>query len=283
MGNVRVEIRGDNGSTVWSAYTDAAGNFDFSQVSSGMYSVVATSGTQQAQQRINVNGIEANVTLRLPVRSSAHDGNGATSVSVAQYKVPEKARSAFYKAQEASIHGKIDEAQRQLEKALDIYPEYADALTLRAILKMADNDVSGAMTDLQQAVTDDQNCALAYIVLGAADNTQAKFDDAIRALGRGQTLAPNSWQAYLEMGKAMLGKGQYEPALRQFERAQSLLSKDYPLLHLTKAQAMIGLKSYSDAATELHAFLTAEPEGPRSQAAQRLLTQTEAAAANAGR
>jgi tetratricopeptide (TPR) repeat protein len=214
------------------------------------------------------------------VSSSATDGKGVTSVSVAAYKAPAKARDALRKAQEASIKGKNDEAQKQIAKALEIYPKYADALTLRAILKMDVRDLQSATADLQEAINDDENCPLAYMVMGAVLNMEGKFDDAIRALTRGESLSPNSWQAYLEMGKALMGKAQYEAALREFDRAQNL-APDASLIHLAKARAMFGLKNYSDAILELQAYLAKEPQSPRSEEARKMLAeaQTHAAAA----
>jgi tetratricopeptide (TPR) repeat protein len=273
--NVHIEIRSGNGSTLYSAYTNSSGGFEFQQVSAGTYEVVASSGLAQAQQRVDVTGSPANVVLRMPVSTKANDGNGRSSVSVSQYQVPEKARAALQKAKEANVKGKTEEAQKQLDKALEIYPRYADALTFRGLLKMETNDLTGAIADLQAAIDADGSYGLAYIVIGAAFNVESKFDDAIRALERGQSLSPDSWQAYFEMGKALLAKAQYEPSLRQFDRAQTLLANDVPVIHLAKARALLGLKNYPDASTELQAFLAKEPPGPRSQEAQKLLAQAQ--------
>ncbi|HLJ30317.1 MAG TPA: tetratricopeptide repeat protein [Candidatus Angelobacter sp.] len=274
--NVRVELRNGNGSTLNSVYTNSAGMFEFPAVQAGMYEIVATSGVEQAQERIEMDNAPSSVSLRLPVRSAATDGRGMASVSVAQYKVPEKARDAFKKAQSEIGKGQTDDAQKHLAKALEIYPNYADALALRGVLKMGANDHEGAIADLQQAITNDENCALAYLVMGAVLNMQSKFDDAIRTLQRGEALAPNSWQAYFEMGKALIGKAQYEPALRQLDRAQTLAPIDYPLIHLVRAHAMLALNNYSDAMTELQAYLAKDPQGPNSQEAQKMLNQARA-------
>jgi predicted Zn-dependent protease len=273
--NVRVELRAGNGSTVYSAYTNSSGTFEFQQVSSGTYDVVANSGIAQSQQRVDVNSMPSNVMLRMPVRSTADDGNGKTSVSVSQLQVPEKARVALEKAREAAAKGKSEEAQKQLAKALEICPRYADALTFRGLLKMDANDLPGATADLQEAINDDGSYGLAYIVMGAVFNVETKFDDAIRVLERGQSLSPNSWQAYFEMGKALLAKGEYEASVKQFDHAQTLLSNDIPVIHLAKARALMGLRNYTDAATELQAFLAKEPQGRRSEEAQKLLAQAQ--------
>src|SRR5262245_21582015 len=129
--DVRVELHdGTTGVTVHTSYTGPGGNFEFSQVPQGAYRVVAMSGTDQAEERVQVDSWNAMVNLRLPVSKTARDDNGRSSISVAQYQVPEKARQELRKAREASVKGRIDEAQEHLARALEIHPDYADALTL---------------------------------------------------------------------------------------------------------------------------------------------------------
>jgi len=279
--DVRVELRdAQSGSSAGSTYTTASGTFEFPRLNPGVYEVIATSGLEEARERVEIAGMASMVNLRMPASSVATDGNGQNSISVAQYKVPDKARDEFKKAKEASSKQKLDEAQKHIAKALEIYPKYADALTLRGILKLDAKDQDGAVADLQQALEFDGNNAMAYLVLGAALNMQSKYDDAIRALERGEALSPNSWQAYFEMGKSLVGKAQYEPALRQLDRAQALAPAEYPLIHLVKAHAMLALNNYSDAMTELQAYLDKEPRGPNSQQAQKMLAQARAFAAS---
>jgi Flp pilus assembly protein TadD len=283
LGNIFVELRSPTGSTVGSTYTTSAGSFEFSQIPSGSYDVLATSGIDQAQQRISLSGIPTNVVLRLPVSAPVRDGNDGASISVAQYKVPEKARAAVQKAEQALTKGKNDEAQKQVEKALEIDPRYADALTFRAVIKMSNYDMQGAKADLQQALAQDQNCSLAFFAMGSVLNAESKFDEAVRSLERGLSLAPNSWQGYFEMGKALLGKGQYQAAIRQFDRAGSLVPVKFPVLHLARAHALLGLQDYTDAVTELQAFLAKEHEGPRVQEAQKLMSYAQSALSQAGK
>ena len=82
------------------------------------------------------------------------------------------------------------------------------------------------------------------------------------------------------MGKALIGKAQYEPALRQLDRAQGLMSKEYPLVHLLKAHAMLAINHYPDAMGELQQYLEKEPSGPNTEQAQKMLAQARAFAAN---
>jgi len=105
---------------------------------------------------------------------------------------------------------------------------------------------------------------------------QSKFDEAIRALQRGESLAPNYWQAYFEMGKAYIGKADYPAALRQLERAQNTAPAEYPLIYLLQAHALLAMKQYPEAMTALQAYLQKDPKGPNSAEAQKMLEKAQA-------
>jgi Flp pilus assembly protein TadD len=280
--NVQVELRDSRtGSRLTSAVTGAGGNFEFSQIPQGNYSIVASSGVQQVEERVELHSVSESVTLRLPGAETEppRDGNGRQSVSVAQYKVPEAAREELKKAREATLKNKFEEAQLHIGKALGIDPDYADALTLRAIIKLDSRDVEGAVADLEKAVQSDANYAMAYMVLGSAFNTQSKFDDAIRALEHAESLAPDAWQAYFEMGRACDGKGDYQSAVRAFDRAQTLAPQEYPLIRLIRAHSLMGLTRYNDAIAELEAFLQKNPAGRDTDQAQKMLQEAKELAA----
>jgi tetratricopeptide (TPR) repeat protein len=105
---------------------------------------------------------------------------------------------------------------------------------------------------------------------------QSKFDDAIRVLDRGLTLMPQSWQAMFELGKAELAKGDYEAALRRLNKAGDLAPQEYPPLHLAKAHALLGMKNFSEASSELEAYLEQDPESPNATAVRESLDQVKA-------
>jgi len=280
--NVHVELRDSTtGMIVNSVTTGRAGDFEFRQVPQGVYKVVAVSGLEEAEERVDVNSLNSPINLRLRGGNKApnDNGNGNSTISVAQYKVPEKAREEFRKAREASVKGKLDEAQTHLAKALDLYPDYADGLTLRAILKLSAGETDSAVADLERAIQCDANYAMAYMVLGSAFNVKARFDEAITALQRGESLSPGTWQAYFELGKAYAGKNDYETSLHHLDRAQTLAPPDYPLIRLVRAHVFMQLRRYPDAITDLETFLHKNPSGVDTELAQRMLESAKASMA----
>jgi tetratricopeptide (TPR) repeat protein len=280
--DVRVELRDvHTGQVVNSVYTGGGGDFEFTGVPQGTYHLVALSGTQQAEEVVEVSSWNSLVNLRLPSHGKPEtDASKRNTVSVAQYRVPEKAREELRKAREASTKGRMDEAQSRVAKALEIHPAYADALTFRAILKLTAKDTPGAVLDLQKAIECDGSYAMAYMVLGSAFNIESKFDEAIRALERGESLSPDAWQAYFELGKAYAGKGDYKTSLAQLNRAQTL-APEYALIHLVRAHVLMQLHQFADAVADLQVYLTKKPNGPDSDLAQKMLAQAQGAMSDA--
>jgi Flp pilus assembly protein TadD len=273
LSDAQVQLRSmSGGAKSVSTYTDHTGMFAFEGVTAGTYEVVAFSGIYQASDRVEVNGTPVTTLLRVPVPDKPADG-GSDTVSVAQYQVPEKARKQFLKAREAAAKLKIDEAQELLQRALEIYPNYADALTLRAVFELDRDEITAALHDTQQAIQSDGNYAMAYTVRASALNATGRFDDALQALANSERLAPDSWQNYYEEAKAYLGKSDYSSAVRQLDRAKSLASSDFPQMHMLRARALIGLNQYAGAAAEIEIFLQKSPNGPESEQARSMLAK----------
>ncbi len=275
--DVRIEVRNlDNGRVTSSTYTSPNGSFEVMNLPAGAYEVHAIAGLNDTLERVELRSGESFVTLRLPQPDGAQAGEGGSTVSVVQFRVPSKARDAFHKAEKAMDKQKYAEAEKLVNKALEIFPTYADALTLRALLRMDARRTPEALQDLQQAIHDDPNCALAYVVMGAALNQSSRFDDAVRPLERGISLNPASWQAYFELGKAFLGKGDFPTAIRNLDRAEQMAPDSYAPLHLAKAHALLGLRSYADAMSELEKYLERDPHGQASEQARETLAKVKA-------
>lgn len=279
--DVQVQLHGITGVGVTaSTHTDVSGGFSFSGVPAGMYEIVAVSGVHQITERVEVNSIPVTTILRLPIKDIPNDGAGTSTISVAQYRVPEKAREEFLKAREATSKMKIEDAQKHVQRALEIYPNYADALTLRAILELNRGEIDTAVNDTQKAIQSDGNYALAYTVLASALNASGRFDEALQTLQRSERLAPDTWQTYYEEAKAYLGKADYRATVQQLDRARSLASAEFPQMHLVRARALIGLNMSAEAGAELETFLQKVPAGPDSEQARSMLAKVREKAGN---
>jgi len=209
------------GTVLSSASSASNGTFSFSNVPSGDFEVVANRGVDQTHERVHCGQADAQVTLRLntPV---AEPGSGNT-VSVEALAAPDKARQELQKAHQAFMKSKFADAWAFTEKALKAAPRYAQALTLRGILRIHKADTKGGEEDLQASLKSDPNYALAYFAMGAALNVDGRYNDAAQTLEQGLKVEPTSWQGYFELGKAMLEQSDYRSALKYIVKAKALI------------------------------------------------------------
>ena len=199
---------------------------------------------------------------------------GPYTVSVAELKVPDKARELFHKAQKALGDHELDAAREFARKALDIYPDYAEALRLCAVIDIVNGgDITGASQLLEQAVRIDPDDGMTYITLGSAYVLLHRFDDAQYVLNRGLSLEPNAWQGHFEAARVLLHKGRFQEALEQARQAIQLGPESSPMVLLVRAHAYVGLSKYPAAMADLEECLRQNPSGPESESASRSLEQ----------
>jgi tetratricopeptide (TPR) repeat protein len=273
VGNARVEIVDLNsGRVVSTVFTYPNGSFEFPRLDAGRYEVIATAGVSESRNRLDLMG-DRDLNIRLPSTLAA-SGQEKT-ISVAQMKVPGKARKIFDKALNAFRHARIDDAFNLVQKALGVCPDFAQALTLRGVLKMRKGDNEQAQPDLEKAVELDNSDDMGFVALASLYNNQKRYDEATRLLDRGIVLHPDSWQAHMEMARAEVGKKNPDAALKSLAKCDRNAPDSIYFRHLIRAQALILQKNYQPAVAELELFLKQEPEGPNSEPARKLLADLQ--------
>ena len=276
VAGIHVEL--DDPSTavpVNSTYTQPDGSFQLSNIPKGNYEVIADSTESEVSNEVSVQSGRPSLELRFPSHNAAPVSPDAT-VSVVHMLVPSSAQKMYDKAYRAFQKGAFEEADKQLQAALQIDSEYADALTLRGLVLLAKPEASEAQQLLEQAIHVDPDESTAYIALAALYNHQGRFDDAMRASEKGLSLAPKTWQAYLEMAKASIAQNMYNAGLKFVRQAERLGGTAYGEVHLVKACALVPLRLYKDAKYELRASLSYEPQGQVADMAKNLLAKVDA-------
>jgi Tfp pilus assembly protein PilF len=264
--DIRIEVRSlASGNLLETCYSGANGSFTAYGLHPGTYEVIAVDGIDQTQQEVQVDGLPATVVVRMPNRKGSPVAPGKGTVSVAQLKVPEKARHLAEKAQSAVAKGKNDQAVKFLNDSLAIAPDFANALTLRATIELTTNQPQAALDDLDKAVKADSSYGPAYLILGAVYNQMGRYDEALRSLDRSSIYDPASWQCAFESSKSWMGKHDYQRALQQLNRAQGLGGERIATqIHLLRGYALMGAKEFQQAGVELEAYLSADPNSQLS-------------------
>jgi predicted Zn-dependent protease len=247
----------------------AGGSYETPCVAPGHYRVTARLGTLEASEDVMLEGAADSITLRLPTEAAGAAGAGP-AISVADLKVPGKARKALEQAREKLAKHNIADAFRHVEDALKIDSNYSAAYQLRGLLKLTQAHVSDAITDLDHAIKLDSGNAMARIVLGAAYNSSQKFADAARTLEAAVPLAANAWQVHYELGKAYAGLGRLHESLTSLNRALEL-NPTYPEIRYARAYVFVHAGQYQDAAADLKQYLHDSPNGPEAGQVKQLL------------
>lgn len=100
-----------------------------------------------------------------------------------------------------------------------------------------------------------------------------QFDQALRVLDQGNTLASPSWLAHFEASRALLGKQDFGRALAEADRARNLLGKDLPILDLLRGYSHLGLRDVTSARLELQQYLQKQSTGAEADKVRAILTR----------
>jgi tetratricopeptide (TPR) repeat protein len=259
-------------------HTHSDGTFELYNMASGRYMLVAQLRGLQASELVSASGMQSQVSLRM--KSAAPTAPpGSPEISIARLKVPQKACDRYVKAEQAFSKGNFDGAEKAANDSLAIYPQNPEALTLRGLLALRHQNTQAAIEDFQRSIELDPSYAVAYTAMGSVFNSEGKFDEAARVADRAVTLNPTAWQGYFEVARSFMGRGMYEKALQFAERAEALGASGFATVHLLKAYAMVPLKRYKEADTELQAFLSHPPQGQDTSSVKQLLSQVQEAEA----
>jgi tetratricopeptide (TPR) repeat protein len=209
---------------------------------------------------------------------------GEQLVSPNQLRAPEKARSAIQKAARAIRDNHTDEAAKQIARALEAYPDYALAFTIRALTKLS-TQPSDAVADLERAIRLDPSSGLPYAILASRYNDASRYQDALPLALRAMQLLPAAWQTHFEMARTSFGRKQTGEALKEVTDAIRLASSDATAssesraaLHFCRGRVLVDLHEFAEARREFEIALKADPQSSFGQSAGQLLARLDAAA-----
>lgn len=180
---------------------------------------------------------------------------GSQVMTTQQLRAPGTAREAVERARNAWMKGKASEANKQLSRALNAYPHYALALTIRALMSIEAGKTAEALADLEEAIQADPAYGPSYIILGSVYNQAKRYDDALLVLTRAVQIMPLAWQVHFATAQALFGKGQDQATLQEITNAIQLMSpterrEDRTLVHFWRAHVLIQLRDLAGAERE---------------------------------
>ena len=197
-------------------------------------------------------------------------------VSVTSMAVPKDAREAYDRGRKEGTEKKFDDAVKDLNKAVAIYPQYAAAWSLMAEIHRLQNQFEPARKEYAQALAADPRFASPYFGLAAMAVMENKWTEA--ALLTDQLIQLNSLaypMAYFFNAAANLNLGKLDAAeqsARKFQEVDKTHSR--PDIAVLLATILTGKHQYAEAAQLYRDYLALKPDAPNADAlkneAQRL-------------
>jgi tetratricopeptide (TPR) repeat protein len=259
-------------------------DFGFSNVPEGDYSVrVSGSDLSSADVSSSIHvsaDSAAEFSVRLK-RTGASDYRGLPNafVSAPDLAVPNRARKELEKAIDLSRQQKLQEAIQRLNKAIQIYPQYAVAYNNLGALYGQLGDRSRENEALQKAISLNPKFALAYLNLGRMEVKANNFAAAEPFLAKAAELNPADVSTLVLLSYSEFMDKSFDAAIITSRKAHST-EKPHAFAHRVAARAFEQKEQNANAVAELETFLREEPSGPRADAARQELETLRAALPN---
>jgi len=194
-------------------------------------------------------------------------GNASgTTISVTSMAAPKDAMRAYEKAQKLKAD-KPAEAEKELAKAVKVYPQFAAAWTLLGDIHREHNAFDAARGDYAQAIAADPKFVNPNYGLAMIAMQEKKWDEAVRFSD--QVLKLNSAAyplAYFINAAANYNLQKFAPAEESAKRFKGLDTQhSHPDVCLLLSYLYSGRQDYAGAAREIREYLLLAPNSPDAE------------------
>jgi tetratricopeptide (TPR) repeat protein len=224
---------------------------------------------------MEVDTFGSNIDLGVIVVKRATKVEGST-LSAIPYKAPKDARRAYEKGLEAEKHGKLADARKYFEIAVQIYPSFANAWFQLGSVLQKENQRDEARKAYTQATTVDSRFLPPYLFLASLAYDAGNWTEVLKLTGHILALDPlnqtnitgyfvdldplNYAEAYFYNSVANYKLNKIEDAEKSALKAEHLdLRTRFPQLHLLLAQIFARKNNYARAIEEIQTYLGLVP------------------------
>jgi len=199
------------------------------------------------------------------------------TISATSALAPKDAKKAFEKAQNDQKKGKLEDAQKELEKATTIYPKYAAAwYDLGRLQEQLKND-EGAKKSYAQALAADSKYVNPYNQLASIAVREKKWQDVKDTTDRLLSLDP------MNFPEAWFYNAVENYQLKNFDAAEKSarsglkVDTDHvrPQMNQLLGVLLASREDYAGAAESLKNYLQVAPNGPEAETVKKQLAVVE--------
>jgi tetratricopeptide (TPR) repeat protein len=143
-------------------------------------------------------------------------------------------RFFVYRASLLLAVGRVDEASKDIERALSLSPNYSDAFALQSVIAVVQNEREKALDIARKAVAADPKSAGALIALSYAQQANFDLEGALDSLNQAVQVRPENALAWARLSELHLSFARLGEAL---EAAQTAAALDP---NLSRTQTVLG-------------------------------------------
>jgi len=199
------------------------------------------------------------------------------TISATSALAPKDAKKAFEKAQNDQKKGKLEDAQKELEKATTIYPKYAAAwYDLGRLQEQLKND-EGAKKSYAQALAADSKYVNPYNQLASIAVREKKWQDVKDTTDRLLSLDPMNFpEAWFYNAVANYQLKNFDAAEKS-ARSGLKVDTDHvrPQMNQLLGVLLASREDYAGAAESLKNYLQVAPNGPEAETVKKQLAVVE--------
>jgi tetratricopeptide (TPR) repeat protein len=175
--------------------------------------------------------------------------------------------------------GQRDKALERFSRAIELYPDYFQAMYERGDLYVTQRKLNEAAADFAHALKVDDHYGPALRGSGYCKLEKKEFAQAIDDFERSLSAEPDNANTYLLLGIANLELNRREPARQALQKALGFSAQPVPRAHIYLANLFALEHQYQQAADELRKYLDAEPTTADAAEMRKIEAQWRARAA----
>lgn len=310
---IEVRLEGEDSSVIATAHTGGTSEFSFSNVSlppgAHYFLVIKEPGYKELRYSLNFNDFRQESSMQgiyyysgiislniesIPAgeKSDQKLVAGPKVIDIRQLKVqiPDQARREYNLALKSIQDGKSEAAMTHLEKAVELAPQYYDALNKLGVEYLRTEQYSKAEVVLNRACALNPNDSLPLKNLGTLyfqegekltqaagvgpEVIQSYYRKAVDVLEKALDLNPLDPRTNLYLGTALYRVGALERAESLLLNALALDGKMYEA-RLTLLNIYMHQERYKDVLKQITAYLEENPNAPQRQQIEKLKIQIE--------
>jgi tetratricopeptide (TPR) repeat protein len=249
--------------------SDDSGAFSFRRLQGGTYTIVVDAGKEwelaaetvdivENPRRRGDRGITIPVYITLQPRKNSSGSPG--TVDARESAIPDAAKDLYRLAMESAKSGDRKKAIEELNKALEIYPNFMTALNQLGVEYMALREWDNATDALRKAIKISPDAFYPHLNYGIVLVQVKKYADATSELRFAVQKDGTSAVAQFYLGRALINVGQYDAAESALRQTITIGGDEAIEAHRYLGAVYIEKRDSAHAADELDAYLKLAPK-----------------------